>query len=93
MAHLKRHLWSLIIRPHNRQNWLFLMSRLVDWKNSNHKKPIIINGARQVGKTWLLKEFGSRCFDNVAYVNFDNNAAMSMLFDEGYECSHEHAVR
>jgi len=46
---------------------------------------MIINGARQVGKTWLLKEFGSQYFGNVAYVNFDNNAAMHQLFEEGYD--------
>lgn len=61
------------------------MSRLVDWKNTSYKKPIIINGARQVGKTWLLKKFGSQYFDNVAYVNFDNNTPMNMLFEEGYD--------
>ncbi|MCL2881836.1 MAG: ATP-binding protein [Coriobacteriia bacterium] len=62
-----------------------LMSKLVDWKSSRRKKPIILNGARQVGKTWLLKEFGARYFDNVAYVNFDNNKAMNLLFEEGYD--------
>jgi len=61
------------------------MSELVGWKNSHHRKPVIINGARQVGKTWLLKEFGSQYFDNVAYVNFDNNAPMRLLFEEGYD--------
>jgi predicted AAA+ superfamily ATPase len=64
------------------------MEKLVDWKKRHRKKPIIINGARQVGKTWLLKEFGAQHFDNVAYVNFDNNQAMSMLFEESYDMSH-----
>lgn len=63
------------------------MSKLVEWKNSHRKKPIIINGARQVGKTWLLKEFGTTNFNNVAYVNFDNNETMRMLFEEGYDIS------
>ncbi|MDR1015224.1 MAG: ATP-binding protein [Coriobacteriales bacterium] len=62
-----------------------VMQKLVGWKGSRRKKPLIINGARQVGKTWLLKEFGARHFDNVAYINFDNNAAMRLLFDEGYD--------
>ncbi|MDR2673056.1 MAG: ATP-binding protein [Coriobacteriales bacterium] len=61
------------------------MAKLVDWKGNHRKKPIIINGARQVGKTWLLKEFGARYFENVAYVNFDNNTAMGLLFEEGYD--------
>ncbi|MDR1015918.1 MAG: ATP-binding protein [Coriobacteriales bacterium] len=61
------------------------MADLIRWKDTRGRKPAIINGARQVGKTWLLKEFGKRCFDNVAYVNFDNNSAMSLLFDTGYD--------
>ena len=65
----------------------FLMPYLVDWKNSHRRKPVIINGARQVGKTWLLKEFGAHYFENVAYVNFDNNVTMNMLFDDGYDIS------
>ena len=43
-----------------------LMDKLVEWKNSPRRKPLILNGARQVGKTWLLKEFGRRHFANVA---------------------------
>jgi len=61
------------------------MPKLLDWKDNPQKKPIIINGARQVGKTWLLKEFGAKHFKNVAYVNFDNNVAMNLLFEEGYD--------
>ncbi len=64
-----------------------LMEKLVSWKNTSHRKPLIINGARQVGKTWLLKEFGAQYFENTAYVNFDNNVAMAALFDEGYDIS------
>lgn len=63
----------------------YLMAELIDWKNSPRRKPAIINGARQVGKTWLLKEFGKHHFDNIAYVNFDNNEAMNQLFEEGYD--------
>lgn len=65
-----------------------LMSELVDWKNSHRRRPIVINGARQVGKTWLLKNFGARHFENVAYVNFDNNEPMRLLFDESYDIRH-----
>lgn len=45
-----------------------LMDELVAWKNSTRRKPLVLNGARQVGKTWLLKEFGATHFENVAYV-------------------------
>lgn len=61
------------------------MRDLEIWKASPRKKPLIINGARQVGKTWLIKEFGKRCYDNIAYVNMDNNDAMRELFDNGYD--------
>lgn len=60
------------------------MPRLQAWKQSQHRKPLILHGARQVGKTWLLKSFGQHAFGNVAYVNFDGNPAMHNLFDQGY---------
>lgn len=63
----------------------FLMSRLVEWKSKPKRKPLILNGARQVGKTWLLKEFGRAHFSNVAYINLDQNAAMQAQFDLGYD--------
>lgn len=63
----------------------FLMSGLTNWKDSQGRKPLILNGARQVGKTWLLKEFGARQFENVAYVNFDNNERLANQFDRGYD--------
>ena len=43
-----------------------LMEKLVEWKQSQHRKPLILKGARQVGKTWLLREFGKKHYDNVA---------------------------
>ena len=64
-----------------------LMDELVAWKNSPRRKPLILNGARQVGKTWLLQEFGRRHFERVAYVNLDNNPAMRAQFDDGYDVS------
>jgi predicted AAA+ superfamily ATPase len=62
-----------------------LMERLAAWKEAPRRKPLVLNGARQVGKTWLLKEFGRRHFDNVAYVSFDNNPQMAAQFDAGYD--------
>jgi len=61
-----------------------IMKALVDWKTSANRKPLILKGARQVGKTWLLKEFGRLHFENVAYINFDNNEYMKNLFDGDY---------
>lgn len=65
----------------------FLMDRLVAWKDKSRRKPLILNGARQVGKTWLLREFGRRYFENVAYVNLDDNPRMREQFDLGYDIS------
>ena len=59
----------------------FLMNSLVNWKESPRRKPLILNGARQVGKTWLLKEFARLHFDSVAYVTLDSNSVARALFD------------
>ena len=50
------------------------------WKSSSHRKPLIIRGARQVGKTWLMQEFGKKNYEKVAYINFDGNERMERLF-------------
>lgn len=63
----------------------FLMDKLIAWKNKSRRKPLILNGARQVGKTWLLKEFGRTQFENVAYVNLDDNPRMHEQFELGYD--------
>ncbi len=60
----------------------YLYKELVRWKNNKNRKPLILNGARQVGKTWLLKEFGNKEYQNVAYVNCDNNPMISQLFSD-----------
>lgn len=57
-----------------------LFSNLVEWKNSKKRKPLIIEGARQVGKTWLLKEFGKTEFENCVYINCDNNPQLEDVF-------------
>jgi len=56
------------------------MQELNDWKVNKHKKPLIIRGARQVGKTWLMKEFGRTAYKNTVYVNFENNRRIKELF-------------
>lgn len=50
------------------------------WKNKENKKPLIIRGARQVGKTWLMKEFGNIAYTDTVYINFENNPQMADLF-------------
>ncbi len=56
------------------------MEDLIAWKNSRDRKPLIIRGARQVGKTWLMKEFGNGHYEKCIYINFDGNTKMQLLF-------------
>lgn len=56
------------------------IEKLYKWKESKRRKPLIIEGARQVGKTWLMKEFGSKAYANTVYINFDSNSRMAELF-------------
>lgn len=59
----------------------FALEKLKQWKEKKNRKPLIIRGARQVGKTWLMKEFGRTCFRKMAYVNFDSNTRMRQVFE------------
>lgn len=56
------------------------IEELYKWKEGKRRKPLIIEGARQVGKTWLMKEFGNRAYENTVYINFDSNSRMAELF-------------
>lgn len=56
------------------------IEKLYKWKNSKRRKPLIIEGARQVGKTWLMKEFGKQAYADTVYINFDSNSRMADLF-------------
>lgn len=56
------------------------IENLYKWKESKHRKPLIIEGARQVGKTWLMKEFGEKAYADTVYINFDSNSRMAELF-------------
>ena len=56
------------------------IEKLKKWKKSYFRKPMIIEGARQVGKTWLMKEFGKECYEKTVYINFDSNRQMKDLF-------------
>lgn len=57
------------------------MKQLLNWKNSPYRKPLILKGVRQVGKTWVLKEFGRRYYENTAYFNFDENEEYKQFFE------------
>ena len=58
----------------------FITEKLIEWKNSKDRKPLIIKGARQVGKTYILKEFGEKNYEDVAYFNFDHDDGLAELF-------------
>lgn len=58
-----------------------LIAELQRWKDKTGRKPLILQGARQVGKTWLLKEFGKESFEDVCYVNFERNLPVNQLFE------------
>lgn len=58
-----------------------LLKRLLEWKNSPYRKPLILKGVRQVGKTWILKEFGKLYYENIAYFNFDENEEYKQFFE------------
>lgn len=62
-----------------------IIHSLEQWKQKPNRKPLIIQGARQVGKTWAIKHFGQTYFEKVAYINFDNNPRMKTLFSGDYD--------
>ncbi len=55
---------------------------LYKWQKKPNRKPLIVDGARQVGKTWLIKEFGRQSYDDTIYINFDSNTRIAELFSE-----------
>ncbi len=63
----------------------FAINALRKWKNKASRKPLIVRGARQVGKTWLIKEFGKEEYAKVAYVNFENSKLLQSLFAEDFD--------
>ena len=63
----------------------FAMEKLVEWKYKKNRKPLVIMGARQVGKTWLMREFGKNYYNKVAYISFYNNVRMKQVFEQDYD--------
>ncbi|MCD8075780.1 MAG: ATP-binding protein [Lachnospiraceae bacterium] len=64
-----------------------LMEELIKWKEKKTRKPLLIRGARQVGKTWIMKEFGRRYFKQSVYISFDNNERMKNVFSMDFDIS------
>lgn len=61
-----------------------ILEKLANWKNSKNRKPLILTGARQVGKTYILKEFGAKYFDNVCYIDFSSNESYKNIFEKDF---------
>lgn len=62
-----------------------LLTELLEWKEKPNRKPLVLKGVRQCGKTYLLKEFGERHYDNVAYFNFEETSALNTVFEQDYD--------
>lgn len=63
----------------------FAIESLLQWKEKENRKPLLLMGARQVGKTWLMKEFGKKYYDKVAYISFYNNKHMDDVFQMDFD--------
>ena len=57
------------------------MQDLVQWKNDEERKPLVLKGARQVGKTWIMKEFGRQYYESYVYFNFDEEEELKSIFE------------
>ena len=64
-----------------------LIKKLVEWKEKSNRKPLILKGVRQCGKTYLLKEFGKRHYESCAYFNFEENDTLKSVFEKDYDTS------
>ncbi len=62
-----------------------LITDLIKWKNDPNRKPLILKGVRQCGKTYLLKEFGKRCYNDFVYFNFEENESLKTVFEKDYD--------
>ncbi len=64
--------------------------KLLEWKNSKDRKPLVLKGVRQCGKTWLLKEFGKNNYEDIAYFNFEGNETLQERFSRRFRCKKNH---
>ncbi len=61
------------------------LQKMIDWKNSPHRKPLVLRGARQVGKTWIMKEFGQQWYEKTFYFSFDKEEDLKTIFESNKE--------
>ena len=62
-----------------------IIEKMVQWKDSKNRKPLVLWGARQTGKTWAMKEFGKTHFEDCVYVSFYNNSRIAKIFEPDYD--------
>jgi len=62
-----------------------LLQQLADWKVQKNRKPLVLRGARQTGKTWLMRKFGEQMFAETIYINFENEPRFKTLFEQDYD--------
>ncbi len=65
-----------------------IVNKLIEWKNSSNRKPLIIHGARQVGKTYIIKQFGKENYENLIYVNFETNQELGAQITDNIDASY-----
>lgn len=77
--------FAAVIRPNKcRDMKRLIINQLISWKENSQRKPLILNGARQVGKTYILKAFGKLHYQNVAYVNLDSQKELAKVFEQDF---------
>lgn len=62
-----------------------VLTKLIDWKNKNKRKPLIVNGVRQCGKTFILESFADTCYEDKAYFNFEKDSSLAEIFENNYD--------
>ena len=65
-----------------------IIKELINWKESKNRKPLIVHGARQVGKTYIIKEFGKKYYKNLIYVNFQTNVEISSQIEDSIDAKY-----
>lgn len=65
-----------------------IIKELINWKKSQNRKPLIVHGARQVGKTYIIKKFGKEHYENLIYVNFETNQEISSQISENIDAKY-----
>ena len=63
----------------------FIMQDLLKWRDNPRRKPLLLTGVRQCGKTYILKEFGRQYFEDVAYFNFEEDETLTSVFDHNFD--------